>query len=407
MNPLRLLIVTLRFWPMAGPIEMAVGDLASTLKSLGHDIEIITARWGKGWPGHFLIREIPVHRIARPSGGPWGSYRFQRALTRFIDRSFDDGNPFDGILVFGLGQETENILRLVRGRNASTRVVTRVDPNINPYHQWSHNANRRVLFGLDKADGIVADSELTADFLVRFGVKQEQIEVIHDGVPIGELDIAGDVLPRPRTRARQISARRALSDAHPVLSIDPDQQLVVSAASMSRNGGLVDLVKAWATVIKSYPLAKLWLLGDGNYGQQVWNAITSRELVHSVIMPGYFDDLQEVFEAADLYVHPYRTDASCNGLTKAMANGLCPVATLGRFSDKFVKKNVSGIVTVSGNSKALAEAILHGLRDASLRTRLGHAASKRVCEKLPLIEQSQRYVKLLTKQADPVIQNVQ
>ena len=392
---------------MSGPAELEVGDLACAFKSLGHHVEVVTARWGKNWPGKFVIREIPVHRITRPAIGPWGSFRFQRALTRFVAQSFDEGRPFDGIIVFGLDQESDNILRWLHANNAKTKVVVRVDPNINPYHLWSHNTIRRTLFALDRVDAIAADSELTKDHLVRFNVKSDNVHVIYGGVGTHEIDsITAMQDSSTRSKARQISARRSLSDAHPILSIEPDQPLVVSAAAMDSDDGLIDLVDAWPTIIKSFPRAKLWLLGDGDHGQRVWNAITARELVHSIIMPGYFDDVGEVFAAADLYVHPLRTEAACSGLSKAMASGLCPVVTLGAFTDKLVEKNVSGIVTVSGNRKALAETILHGLENPELRTRLGNEASRRVRQRLPIVEQAKTYVKLLSKQADPVVQNV-
>ncbi len=404
MNSLRLLIVTRKFWPISGPAESEVGDLACGLKSLGHQVEVVTARWGKNWPARFVIREIPVHRITRPTTGPWGSFRFQRALTRFIAQSFDEAKPIDGIIVFGLGQESEHILRWLQARNAPTKVVVRVNPDINPYRQWSHNSIRRTLFVLDQVDGIAADSEWTKHQLVGFNVNSKNIHVIYAGV--GEPETRVEPLFEDlstRSKAKQISARRALSDAHPILTIEPDQPLIVSAATMEDDKGLIDLVDAWSTIIRSYPRAKLWLLGDGSHGQQVWDAITARELVHSVIMPGYFDDISQVFAAADLYVHPHRTDAACSGLIKAMASSLCPIATLGTFTEKFVKKTATGIITVAGNSKALAEAILHGLENPDLRTRLGSEAGRSIRQKLPIVEQAKTYVKLLSNQAEPVV----
>lgn len=405
MTSLRLLIVTRKFWPISGPAESEVGDLACALKSLGHTVEVITARWGKNWPVRFVIREIPVHRITRPMTGPWGGFRFHRALTRFLAQSFDDGRPIDGIIVFGLGQESEHILRWLETRNVPTKVVARVSPDINPYHTWSHHTIRRSLFILSQVNSVVADSELTQRQLARFDVNQENVHVIHSGV--GDHEASAHSLPAGallRSKAKQINARRALSDAHPILTIDPDQPLVVTAATMDGDNGLIDLVEAWSKIILSHPRAKLWLLGDGSQGQQVWDAITSRELVHSVIMPGYFDDIYQVFAAADLYVHPHRTDTACNGLIKAMAGGLCSIATLGLFTEKFVKKNATGIITIAGNSKALAEAIIHGLENPDLRTRLGNEASRRIRQQLPIVEQAKAYVKLISNQAYPVVQ---
>ena len=317
MKSLRLVIVTRRFWPMSGSVELAVGDLASHLKNLGHDVQIVTARWGKNWPSYFLIREVPVFRVTKPTAGPWGSYRFQRAVHRFLDQLFENDQPVDAVIVFGLGQETDTVLRNLSQNNPSATVLTRVDSKIDAYHRWSLNAIRRTLFGLDRVTGVIADSDLTRERLLRFGVDEDIVRVIADGVSAVDTN---------RSAAEQGRARQTLSDAHPILAIEPDQPLVVTAAAMDNDGGIMDLVAAWPTVLSTYPRAKLWLLGDGSHGPQIWNSITAKDLVHSIIMPGYFDDLEEVFKAADLYVHPSRTDAGCSGLTRAMASHLCPVA---------------------------------------------------------------------------------
>lgn len=396
MKRLRLVIVTRRFWPMSGAVEFAIGDLAGALKQLGHEVQIVTARWGKFWPAYCLIREVPVIRIARPTGGPWGSYRFQRALSRFLDQSFEENTPADGVIVFGLGQETESVIRTLRQQKSKASVLTRVDNQIDPYHRWSHHANRRSLMGLDRTTSIIADSEMTREHLVRYGVTEKKIHVIPDGMAPVESS---------RNAAEQGRARQALSDAHPVLAIEPDHPLVVTAAAMDNDGGLQDLVTAWPTVLSSFPRAKLWGIGDGSHGPQFWHAITAKDLVHSIIMPGYFDDLEEVFRAADLYVHPLRSDAGCNGLTRAMANKVCPVATATRFTEGLVERNKTGLVTPKANPQALAEAIIHGLKNRDLRNRLATAASNQVLERFSIADQAKMYMRLITNQkADPIAQ---
>lgn len=398
MNPLRLVIVTRRFWPMSGSVELAVGDLACALESLGHHVQIVTARWGKNWPGYFLIREVPVYRIARPTAGPWGSFRFQRAVSRFLEQSFEENRPIDGVIVFGLGQETDSVIRTLNQLNSAATILVRIDNKIDAYHRWSQNANRRSLFGLSRATGVIADSDTTRDHLVRFSVNENKIHVIPDGVSAVESNRSG---------AEQGRARQSLSDAHPILVIEPDQPLVVTMAAMDNDGGLLDLISAWPRVLKSYPRAKLWTLGDGTHDQQIWNAITAKELVHSVIMPGYFDDLETVFQAADLYVHPLRSDTGCSGLTRAMAHQVCPVATATLFTEPLVEKNKTGLVTPKSNPQALAEAIIHGLENRDMRNRLGNAASKRVLERFSISEQARTYIKLISKQADPIAQPAQ
>ena len=44
-------------------------------------------------------------------------------------------------------------------------------------------------------------------------------------------------------------------------------------------------------------------------------------------MPGFFDNLSLVLDAADLYIHPLRTQSACCVLETAKAMGICTVET--------------------------------------------------------------------------------
>ena len=69
--PLRIAIVSRRFWPYSGTTEFAVADLASQIKRQGHSVEILTVRWEKNWPLYFDYDEIPIRRINRSQSHPW------------------------------------------------------------------------------------------------------------------------------------------------------------------------------------------------------------------------------------------------------------------------------------------------------------------------------------------------
>ncbi len=390
MQPQRLVIVTRKFWPISGPTELAVADLGCALKAAGSRVEIITSRWEKNWPAEFAMRDIRVTRLARPGNGPWGNYRFQRALARHLETEHDSGDPVGGAIVFGIGLETETVCRQL---GQSVPVVTRIDSRALAGVDCSGAVFKRAINALQPATAISVDAEFVTQRIAPF-LESDPVQLIPDIVS------AACAEPVRRSAATRNAARRAISDAHPILSLEEDHPLVVCGMPMDGDAGLLDIVAAWPTVLQACPRAKLWLCGDGKFGRRVWEAITKRELVHDVILPGYFDDLTELFQSADLYVHPARTPAACNMLTRAMANGMGVVSTQTDFTAGLVRNSkgdnkATGLLVSSEQPGALAEAVIHGLQNSELRDRIGLHAQQRVRQTMSSETTAREYLELL------------
>ena len=362
---LRLAIVSRRFWPYAGSTELAAGDLAGALNRAGHSVDILTIRWEKTWPSYFNYQESPVRRINRPATGPWGSYRYLRNLNQAIDEL----NP-DGIIVFGLGDEAWSIAKNYDGQ---IPFVIRIDNHFLGSKTVQAPLNNHQIASLTAAKKILCESEWTAERLRKNPAVNSpnilpKIVVAPEPIWIDE--------NHRRTPARQGSSRIAVSDAHPVLMIEPTQPLVVTGAPMNGDNGMLDLVNAWPRVLKRYPKARLWIFGEGKKSQRIWDRVNDKHLVSSVIMPGSFDDLEDVFQAADLYIHPQRCEESCSFLARAMASGLCPIVTDTRATKSLIQHDTNGFVVNAGDTAALTQAMLTTLDNRDLRDRLGRAGAR-------------------------------
>jgi glycosyltransferase involved in cell wall biosynthesis len=360
-NPLRLAIVTRRFWPYSGTTEMAIGDLASEIKLAGHSVEILTVRWEKIWPTYFQFQELTVHRINRPASSPWGSFRYLRSLTRELVEL-----KLDGIIVYGLGEEAWAISKSFGGR---IPFVIRIDNHLLGSHKRPPNFTARQLSALNSATSVLVESQWTRDRITNHpSVKNPAISVVPDGIRIDP--------EQTRTPAEYGASRVAISDAHPVLMIGPTQPLVVCGSPLHGDRGLIDLVNAWPRVLERFPKSRLWIVGDGKKGRQVWEHLQEKNLVHSVIMPGSFDDLHDILQAADVCVHPLRSDESCGFLARALVGGVCCVVTSTHSTRTVVENNVNGLVVGINEPRALADAIILALSNNELRDRLGRAALK-------------------------------
>ena len=62
MTPLRIAMVTRRFWPLVGGAEMVMANLSQQFLEQGARPVILTAMWDPAWPTGLVHREVPVVR---------------------------------------------------------------------------------------------------------------------------------------------------------------------------------------------------------------------------------------------------------------------------------------------------------------------------------------------------------
>lgn len=359
-SQLRLKIVCPRFWPFSGSTEFAAGDLAEALANAGVNTEVITAGWDKATPATFGFRNFRVQRIYRSPSSPWGSHRYQKNLRRYLVNS-----SADGIIFFDAFSEFRQLAKLLSDKST---VISRIHD-----HQLSQFSNRnknwqRHFSPLKMADRVIVESDQTKIDLVQAGIAHENIFVSDDIIS-----------QRPPVQGEftcQLTARQAISAAHPMLTLPPDQPLVVCGAAMFGDKGMLDLIESWQYVLRLYPQAKLWILGHGTASKNVWERIMARQLTDSIVMLGQFDDLSDVMRAANAYVHPLRSSLNCSMLGRAMSAGLCPILcepigqTLGLTNDQ------NAILAPVANPQQLASAILKPIEQAEQHIGIGLAAAQ-------------------------------
>lgn len=312
-QPLRIAIINRKFWPISGAAEMEVANLGRALTAEQHRVDILTVRWQKHWPAEFRYHDCDVYRLTKRSSGPFGSFRYLKALTSHLGH-----RDYDRVIVFGLGEEAWTAATAIKDHTMLVLRLTQL--HLTDIHELT--ARQRET--LKSAAAILADTPATADF-----IRQHQPEAEHRIRVVAPMPaLPEDCVEIERDNAtRKTNARVALSDAHPILQIDAHQPLVITCAPMESDLGVCDLVRAWPAVQRKHTKARLWILGEGKLSKSVWEEILELELVYTVIMPGFFDNLSLVLDAADLYVHPLRTQSACSVLQTAKAMGVCTVET--------------------------------------------------------------------------------
>lgn len=376
---------------------MAVTWLQTALVEEGHEIDVLTVRWQKYWPEKFVFRGSQIYRLPKPLSGPFGKHRFNKSLAAHLLEK-----QYDGMIAFGLGDDACTAA-LAFGESVSVviRVTAAAIDELKSF-------GKREADALMAAVRILADNESTKTAILNRVPEVEGKVVVASSCIDLDPDMVADVAEgcpvEPfRTPARQTGSRAALSDAHPILQIEPHQPLVVTCMSMINDHGVCDLVKAWKAVQRRHFTARLWIIGEGKGSKRVWDEILEQDLVYSAIMPGFFDQLSEIFQAADLYIHPTRTGLDCCLFDSARAHGVCTIrtATHDQLSESandgrqavgdgnssvtdapFVHCHENGLLVPRHSPETLSESILFALNDGDFRTRVGNLSRKKFAEKL-------------------------
>ena len=363
MSVLRLVMVTPRYWPLVGETERFASHLAVGLRP--HvETTVLTARWSSDWPADVRHRETPVVRLPSAPRGGWGTFRYARSVARWLRHH---QREVDVVYAMNLRQDAWAATRALRG--ARTAIVLRAQGGD---CRWLETVpwGRRLRHWTCQADAIVAPARAVARELESAGHGRPPIHVIANGVEAAA----------PRTAALRYQARLALAEANPDLAAAEYAPVAVSVGSLEDRSSLFALVEAWRPIAARWPSAKLWLLGDGPVRQPLYERIVDRGLHRQVLLPGTFDDLSDVFYAADLFV---AWGAVCDGgqfLLEAMAAGLPVVAADTEAHRELVAHGAHGLLVPRGVGAALAEAIGALLADPARGARCGENARRRVLQ---------------------------
>ena len=131
-------------------------------------------------------------------------------------------------------------------------------------------------------------------------------------------------------------------------------------------------LRAFATVHKSFPLARLSVAGDGPELQRLTATVDALGITAAVRFTGPLDreQIATLYREADILVNPSRVDNMPNSVLEALACGLPVVSTRVGGVPYLVRDGVSALLVDAGDAEAMAEAVLRILRDAGLAERL-------------------------------------
>lgn len=378
-------MLTRRFWPLVGGAEMVMANLACQFRQEGAQPTIVTAQWSPDWPRDLVHREVPVVRLPQPRTRGWGTWRYIRQLGRWLRHNQD---RFD--VVFASMLKHSAYTAVTVGREFHQPIVLRAEgAGATGDCAWQESARfgSRIRDRCQQAAAVIAPSEEVQAELISAGYRSDKLYHLANGVALG---------PTPSEKGRQ-SSRQTLAETSLELRLDSEQKLVVFTGRLDRNKGLLDLVDAWHHVARRQPEARLWLVGEGPDLELIRQRVFERQLEGKIVLPGAFDEVDQVLQAADLFVLPSYAEGLSLSLLEAMAHQLPVVASDIPGNRQLVKDGVHGQLVPVGERETLAEALLAVMEAPGESARRARAAYQRVVDEYSLERMAHDHLTLFEK----------
>ncbi len=194
----------------------------------------------------------------------------------------------------------------------------------------------------DRADRILCVSQTVHDTMARFGFGTPQLHTVHSAV-----DQERALMP-PVSRHS--------------LDIPENIPFLFSAGSLVEHKDHANLLRAFVQVRATFPDARLCIAGDGPLLANLKAQCSSLGLGASVSFLGYRADAPGICRNADLYVSSSSSEGLGTSILEALASGTPVVATEAGGAREMIIPEETGMLVPTGDSAALANAIVHSLK---------------------------------------------
>ena len=342
---------------MCGGTENQFMTLARMLDRVRFDVEFACLRrWG-GFVDELLARNIPLTDYPVPTFCSLKAIAQQARLTRHIRRR--------RIQIVHAYNFYGNVFATPPARLVAPVVIASIRDRA-PY--LTRMQKRVQRYACQFADCILVNADAVKDWLIGDGYDASKIAVIRNGVDLARFDN----LP-------------AQSNVRRELGLADDTPLVGVVSRLTRLKGLEDFLEAAAIVRSRIPAARFLVAGETNpmdrdYLRELQEHAARCGVAEHVTFTGIRNDVPAVLASVTVSVMPSLNEALSNVVLESMAAGAPTVATRVGGTPEAVVDGVTGILVPPGDSAALADAIVHLLKNPQLAARLGCAARARIAD---------------------------
>ena len=157
----------------------------------------------------------------------------------------------------------------------------------------------------------------------------------------------------------------------------PLRPLLLCSRNLESHYGIDIVLRAFAEVQKSFPDARLWLLGEGSQEQAIRRLIANLNL-SGVEMPGRVarERIGQFYDRADILINASRVDNMPVSILEAFASGLAVVTTNAGGIPCIVHHEENGLLSNPEDYKQLAANVIRLFREPELVQQLTENAHR-------------------------------
>ena len=163
------------------------------------------------------------------------------------------------------------------------------------------------------------------------------------------------------------------------------KKTIVTVGRMTEQKNQALLIRAFAEVVKDFPLYNLKIYGDGEKRDELIILSEKLGLVNNIEFPGYLKNIGEHIKDSSLFVLSSDFEGMPNALMEAMALGLPCISTDcdGGGAKFLIENGKNGMLVPKGDAEILADAMRKMLSDKAFAEQCGQEAHKIVTQLEP------------------------
>jgi glycosyltransferase involved in cell wall biosynthesis len=374
-----LCFVTPEYFPISGGTGAYVYYLSHSLQKLGHNIHVVARHTEDS---EDLVDGVEVHYRKGVGNAVTRYWRFARSASKKIEE-LNKKIGLDVIhanlpLVPSFAIPSDSARALVCAVHSTWKgeaIVTRRDKpkNLNPNEKMMLRFNfllrtyEKKL--MDRSDALIAVSKYTTEELTElYGIKEEKIHVIYNGVDILKFK------PRPN----RAELRREFE-------LEGKKKIVLFVGRLYHRKGLEILLHSIPSVLRDVKEVKIAISGTGfkNKEESLRKLARKLEIEDYVSFLGYVPDekLPDLYAASDIFVLPAIYENFPFAILEAQATGLPVITTKVGGIPEFLVDNENGFLIDPGDSDQLSQKILTLLQDPKLSREMGERGRRLIEEK--------------------------
>lgn len=251
-------------------------------------------------------------------------------------------------------------------------VIGSLVPGSRQIYTWRHNTDsvgliRRYLYSLafQLSDGILVDSESTADRISSWGVDAEDVSIL----PLAGIDV--DRFPEAQYNTSE------------------DKVRVGTVARLLEQKGYPELIRC----AKQLPEYEFHVVGDGPLAEKLQSA-PSNVICHGRVSQA---ELERLWGTFDIYFQPSRYEGLCITAIEAMASGLPVVASDVDGLSESIVDGETGYLVKQGEIDEYCTRIRELANDRTKRQEFGEQGKDRVSEQYSSTALAERFQDVVSR----------